>query len=146
MTPHRPFRPRCFPAQLISASFPFCKKHYPYLDHVPQMTPTLNGPRRQARVVTMWTTSDCVSGIDQTSWAAGIQKVLIIDPPLPLRVVTVHIPLCASLPSSLTSVLLGHTSGSRTVRRRYHRHTSCPIRLFRRQRRRWACCKARLMF
>src|SRR6267154_1504959 len=53
------------------------------------MTPTLNGPRRQSGTHS------------QTSWAAGVHKVLIIDPPLPLHVVTVHIPCVRICPLHL---------------------------------------------
>jgi hypothetical protein len=46
----------------------------------PQITPTLNGPPRQARIFTTCTNSDhnCVSGIDRMRWAAAVQKVLIL--------------------------------------------------------------------
>ena len=61
---------------ISSLFFLAVKKKIPCLDHSPQMTPTLNRSHRQARMVTVCNNSDCVSGIDQTSWAAGVQKCL----------------------------------------------------------------------
>jgi hypothetical protein len=63
------------------------------------MTPTLNVRHAWSQFAQ---TSDCVSGIDQVSWAAGVQKgLIIIDPSLPLRVVTVHIPCVPLCPLHL---------------------------------------------